>query len=1678
MKSYNLSFVSVRLFCLTVFVFLFSFSSRTQTTVVIGNNTAANGTSVYPCALGDYFGGQHAQYLYNNAAMSGAGIPAGALITQIGWVANATNISGHLIEGFSIKLKNTTITGVSSTAWESGATAVYGPQDYSYISGSAGNILFTLTASFTYDGTGLLVDVCHGAATTGLTSNPALQYQTAVGYNASHSYRSNNVNGCSSAITTNTGTLTTRPRLVITYVIPPACSGTPNAPVATLTETSSFCYGGFRSMGASGFSVATGLTTQWQVSSTPGGPYTNVSDGTGAAANAYTTSILPAGNYYYVCTSTCIATGDTATSNEIALTVNALPSVVINAPNNGAFCGTQQMNAAGASTYSWTPAASLSSVTGSSVYYTGISDTQVTVIGTDENGCVGSPVSQQVYYTPPVPIAMTTGVPHFCGDGGTTIVTASSSENYVYSFDGFNGATLSGFSSNSVEATVTQTSIIRVTGFDLESGCAAQGFASLSVYPLPTAALTAFTNDGGFGVCPGTTGFIQAGLNSTNFSVTSIPYVPFSIPATATIVVSNGVTSIGLSGGNLDDGGWSGLPLGFNFNFFNNTYSSVSASTNGFLMFGSALGYSTSPGDLGQYSFSANPVFPNGNNGGNLIALMAGDQYFGNGNPNVTPSDLIYWTEGFAPNRKFIILYREVRQAIGGSTSGTFTAYAALHETTGIIEIHILNNSQSIANTIGLQNANKSIGITAPGRQNFTTPISSPEAWRLSPPVNYLTDWSAADINGTYPITTNYYGTPLNSQNEFAISVSQQVTTTYFLTLRNVLTGCSNSANPNSATITVLSTNAPSGFNVTSLLDSVCPEENFLLTANFLNGTLALSFQWQVSIDGGLNYNDIYGANSTTYMASQSVSSLYRIGVASCGGIMGYSEPIAVTIKSFLSCYCTVPFVNGSDEDILNVSIGQLNNSSTCGSLAPGIGSVPSRYSNYADGPNSPDILTLYTGEVVTGSLTIGSCSSSNFFSGATIFIDYNRNGLFTDPEERVWSNGNDANISCVPASVVPVSFIVSQTASFGLTRLRVINSEGHGGASIQPCSSYFYGETEDYLVEISYLCENDYSFLADSAKSCGAPVILEAPEGMDSYLWNTGETTRVISTNLSGAFICTITYGECTRVDTTNVFILDPTVVSNDYEICEGDAVTLSVPNAIGSSLSYSWSNLSVNPSVEVIADAVATYSCEVSTAEQTCEGSFTIYPNPIVSFFPDADGDSYGANANSILGCVQPEGYVTDSTDCNDNEALTFPGTLAVSADSATTNTFCAGTTLELQAATASAGITYQWYLNGTLIPNETNQNISVSSGGNYQVSINQNGCTAVSNIVSITELPSAIIPSILVEQANAGCVGGDATLTVSGGNYTNLVWNNGLTANSIIVNTSGDYSITAIDENGCAVSAGPVAVNFSILDSVPVCIVTVDQITGKNNVVWEPITSDLINSYVILKETNVANEYAQVGTVAYGSNGIFEDVNSNPQVQANRYKLALIDTCGIQSSASSFHKTIHLTTNLGVGNNVNLIWSNYEGFDFGSYTIYRGTSPNSLNLLSTIASNLNSYTDVNPPASETYYMIEVAGVSCDPQRTLVYSNSNILDTTVGIEDHTSNTISLYPNPANAVIMLQVNNTLIGQEYVVFDAIGKVIFKNKIQSTNEIIQLENFNIGNYFIKVNEVVKRFVVQH
>ena len=837
------------------------------------------------------------------------------------------------------------------------------------------------------------------------------------------------------------------------------CSGAPAAPVATLTGSASICEGATKGMTATNFSSDLGLSTQWLVSTTSGGPYSPVVGGTGATTGSYTTAAMTAGTYYFVCARTCANSTITTNSNELVLTVNALPTVVLTATNGGAFCGAQTLTASGASTYAWTPAISLASATGETVLFTGTSSLTVNVSGTDANGCVGT-ASQSVTYTAPEAITVTATVPTFCGVGGTSTLTASSAVGYTYTWSVNETGTLSATTGASTDFTIAETSSARVIGTDATTGCTAIANYSVGVYPLPSATVTTSAS----GVCPGTAATINSGLSAGNFTVSPIPHVVYTAPASAGVLMNNGVAVTPLSGGTMDDGGWGGIPIGFNFNFFGNSFTTLGAGTNGVLMFGTIPGYGIGAGQLGQYSFTGPPFFPNAANPGNVIALLASDMQMANS----VNGSIGYWTEGYAPNRKFVIRYNRVH---GWSNNPEATVTCVLYETLGMVDIHVTNKSFGNTAIIGLQDATKTIGAVAPGRAGGTWTVTTPEGWRFSPPANYLTTWSATDVNGTTSLTTNVDGSTINVINGFSATVAPLLTTTYAISYANATTGCSNSAAPAQVTMTVLGTVAPQGVSATSTVTTACPGANIPLANNYTGITDGLTYQWQVSTDGGANWTDITGATASTYTATQAVASSYQLGIASCGGTVTYTSPVVIALSSFIDCYCSTSFFSAADEEITNVTVATLNNSSTCATVAPGPGSALNTYSNYTSGAGAPVAPALVQDASVSGAVTIGSCGTFNYTSGAAIFIDYNQNGLFTDAGEMVWNNGTLSNINCVPATTLTFSFTVPATATPGLTRMRVVNAENIAGSAMNPCGAYGYGETEDYLVQILGPC-------------------------------------------------------------------------------------------------------------------------------------------------------------------------------------------------------------------------------------------------------------------------------------------------------------------------------------------------------------------------------------------------------------------------------------------------------------------------------------------------------------------------------------------------------------------------------------------------------------------------------
>ena len=173
--------------------------------------------------------------------------------------------------------------------------------------------------------------------------------------------------------------------------------------------------------------------------------------------------------------------------------------------------------------------------------------------------------------------------------------------------------------------------------------------------------------------------------------------------------------------------------------------------------------------------------------------------------------------------------------------------------------------------------------------------------------------------------------------------------------------------------------------------------------------------------------------------------------------------------------------------------------------------------------------------------------------------------------------------------------------------------------------------------------------------------------------------------------------------------------------------------------------------------------------------------------------------------------------------------------------------------------------------------------------------------------------------------------------------------------------------------------------------ICIVLVDSNTNKNLIAWERPNTAVIDSYKVYRETTQSGVYELVGAKSQNQLSVVIDQKSNPFQRAYLYYLSIVDTSGKESKVGNIHKTVHLTANKGVGNEVNLIWSHYQGFQFSTYKIYRGTTPTNVVLLDSIQSGLNSYTDLNPPSGLLYYQIGVVkNDTCYPDILRAATNS----------------------------------------------------------------------------------------
>lgn len=156
----------------------------------------------------------------------------------------------------------------------------------------------------------------------------------------------------------------------------------------------------------------------------------------------------------------------------------------------------------------------------------------------------------------------------------------------------------------------------------------------------------------------------------------------------------------------------------------------------------------------------------------------------------------------------------------------------------------------------------------------------------------------------------------------------------------------------------------------------------------------------------------------------------------------------------------------------------------------------------------------------------------------------------------------------------------------------------------------------------------------------------------------------------------------------------------------------------------------------------------------------------------------------------------------------------------------------------------------------------------------------------------------------------------------------------------------------------------------------LVQVAVVDGHNVLEWNagqalPDASIFTGKVNIYRETSVADSYEQIGEVAL-ENGRFVDTDSRPDMKSNRYMITLPTVYGVESAPSRVHASVHLMVNKGMGNDINLHWTPYEGADIAKYVVYAGSSPENMQVVETLSGYSRSYVHRRSSDGVTFYAI----------------------------------------------------------------------------------------------------------
>lgn len=453
----------------------------------------------------------------------------------------------------------------------------------------------------------------------------------------------------------------------------------------------------------------------------------------------------------------------------------------------------------------------------------------------------------------------------------------------------------------------------------------------------------------------------------------------------------------------------------------------------------------------------------------------------------------------------------------------------------------------------------------------------------------------------------------------------------------------------------------------------------------------------------------------------------------------------------------------------------------------------------------------------------------------------------------------------------------------------------------------------------------------------------------------------------------------------------------------------------------------------------------------------------------------------------------YATDANNCAISKAITVaqPAKLTFSAGANTSPT-CG----------ASDGAVEVWGINGGIAPYTTTWSDG-SSGlivsnlpfGIYSATVKDaNNCMAVKPVY-LSESNSADISGTVVPTS---CGGSDGKIYVDIWSWTSdpiqsVTWSNGATTEDLLNVPAANYVCTVLVANtNCrALKGWDIPVVKPLRQDI--CVITVDDSTTTNLVVWEKVQTVGIDYYNIYRETSTQGEYVLIDTVRADNISIFNDVIASPMERSWSYKIGAVNICGVESPLSNPHRTIHLDL-LDLGNNsVQVNWNAYQGTSFTEYIVWRYTTAAGWEQAGTVPNNVLTFTDAVDYATPGLdYMVEfVLTTPCSAEKAqdfnTVRSNRERGQFAAGegtgnssnsVTENYLNTIQFFPNPtADKLVFIQDGNERIS--YSILSLSGQHIQTVESNQNTATLDLGNLTAGVYLVelKMNDtkMIKRVV---